>query len=38
MKQWTEEVAECLKSYSTQVDILDGGLQDIQSAISKLSK
>lgn len=38
MKQWTEEVAECLKSYATQVDILDGGLQDIQSAISKLSK
>ena len=38
MKQWTEEVAECLKSYSTQVDILDGGLQDIQSAISKLSE
>lgn len=38
MKQWTEEVAECLKSYSTQVDILDGGLQDIQSAISKLNK
>jgi hypothetical protein len=38
MKQWTEEVAECLTSYSTQVDILDGGLQDIQSAISKLSK
>jgi hypothetical protein len=38
MKQWTEEVAECLKSYSTQVETLDGGLQDIQSAISKLSK
>ena len=38
MKQWTEKVAECLQSYSTQVDILDGGLQDIQSAISKLSK
>lgn len=38
MKQWTEEVAECLKSYATQVDILDGGLQDIQSAISKLNK
>jgi hypothetical protein len=38
MKQWTEKVAECLQSYSTQVDILDGGLQDIQSAISKLTK
>ena len=37
MNQWTKEVAECLKSYSTQVDILDGGLQDLQSAISKLS-
>lgn len=38
MNQWTGEVAECLKSYSTQVETLDGGLQDIQSAISKLTK
>ena len=38
MNQWKEEVSECLKSYSTQVDILDGDLQDLQSAISKLRK
>ena len=38
MRQWTEEVTKCLQSYETQVEKLDGGLQDIQSAISKLSK
>ncbi|MCX8513140.1 MAG: anti-phage ZorAB system protein ZorA [Chthoniobacteraceae bacterium] len=38
MKQWTEEVAECLQSYETQVSELQGGLDELQSAISKLSK
>ena len=38
MKQWTEEVAECLQSYETQVAVLEGGLDELQSAISKLSK
>jgi methyl-accepting chemotaxis protein len=38
MKQWTEEVASCLQSYETQVSELQGGLDELQSAISKLSK
>jgi phage tail tape-measure protein len=38
MKQWTEEVAECLQSYETQVSELQGGLDELQSAISKLRK
>jgi hypothetical protein len=38
MKQWTEEVAGCLQSYETQVSELQGGLDELQSAISKLSK
>lgn len=38
MKQWTDEVAECLQSYSTQIEALEGGIEELQSAISKLSK
>jgi chromosome segregation ATPase len=38
MKQWTDEVAECLKSYSTQIEALEGGIEELQSVISKLSK
>ena len=38
MKQWTDEVAECLKSYSTQIETLEGGMDELQSAISKLSR
>ena len=36
MKQWSEEVAKCLQSYETQVSELNGGLDELQSAISKL--
>jgi gas vesicle protein len=38
MKQWTEEVAACLRSYSTHIETLEGGMEELQSAISKLSK
>ncbi len=38
MKQWTDEVADCLQSYETQVSDLQGGLDELQSAISKLRK
>jgi hypothetical protein len=38
MKQWTEEVEKCLKSYSTQIESLEGGIEELQSAISKLMK
>jgi hypothetical protein len=38
MKQWTDEVTKCLQSYSTQIEEVEGGIQDLQSAISKLSK
>lgn len=38
MTQWTEEVAECLQSYSTQIETLEGGIEELQSAISKISK
>jgi hypothetical protein len=38
MQLWTEEVAGCLQSYETQVSVLQGGLDELQSAISKLSK
>ena len=36
MKQWSEEVAKCLQTYETQVSELNGGLDELQSAISKL--
>jgi gas vesicle protein len=38
MKQWTEDVAACLRSYSTHIETLEGGMEELQSAISKLSK
>ena len=38
MTQWTEEVAQCLQSYETQVSELQGGLDALQSAISELRK
>jgi methyl-accepting chemotaxis protein len=38
MQQWTEEVTKCLQSYETQVSELQGGLDELQSAISKLNK
>jgi methyl-accepting chemotaxis protein len=38
MKQWTEEVAECLKSYDAQVSGLQDGLEDLQDTLSKLRK
>jgi hypothetical protein len=37
MKQWSEEVAKCLQSYETQVYELNGGLDEIQFAISPTS-
>jgi methyl-accepting chemotaxis protein len=37
MKDWTEAVAGCLQSYETQVSELQGGLDELQSAISKLN-
>jgi prefoldin subunit 5 len=38
MRQWTEEVTKCLQSYETQVSELQGGLDELQSAINKLRK
>ena len=38
MRQWTEEVTKCLQAYETQVEELRGGLDELQSAISKLRK
>jgi methyl-accepting chemotaxis protein len=38
MKQWTDEVAECLKSYDAQVSGLQDGLEDLQDTLSKLRK
>lgn len=37
MQQWTEAVAECLKSYEAQVSEITGGLDDLHEAIRKLS-
>jgi hypothetical protein len=36
MTQWSEEVAQCLQSYETQVSELNGGIDELQSAITKL--
>ena len=36
MKRWTEEVENCLSTYSSQVEELKGGLDELQAAISKL--
>ena len=38
MKRWTEEVENCLSTYSSQVEELKGGLDELQAAISKLRK
>jgi ABC-type transporter Mla subunit MlaD len=38
MKRWTEEVESCLTSYSSQVEALQGGLDELQAAIGKLRK
>jgi methyl-accepting chemotaxis protein len=38
MKQWSEEVTKCLQSYETQVSELQSGLDELQSAISKLRR
>ncbi|MGV3661001.1 MAG: anti-phage ZorAB system protein ZorA [Prosthecobacter sp.] len=34
---WTEAVTECLKSYTVQVETLEGGLEELQAAISRLN-
>jgi hypothetical protein len=36
MKQWSEEVAKCLEAYETQVAELNGGIDELQFAITKL--
>jgi hypothetical protein len=38
MNQWTQQVAECLKTYENQVETLEGGLEDLQDAISKIQR
>ena len=38
MHRWTEEVENCLSTYSSQVEELKGGLDELQAAISKLRK
>jgi methyl-accepting chemotaxis protein len=38
MKQWTTEVTECLKSYETQVQTLEGSLEELQEAISTIKR
>ncbi len=38
MNQWTNEVANCLKSYQSQVDQLQEGLDALQEAISQIKK
>lgn len=38
MKQWTDNVAECLTSYETQVETLEGNLEVLQEAISSLNR
>ena len=38
MELWTDEVASCLMTYQTQVDQLQGGLDDLQDAISKIMR
>jgi hypothetical protein len=36
MKQWSEEVVECLRSYENQVSELNCGIDELQSALTKL--
>ena len=38
MKQWTNEVTSSLQSYTTQVEVLQGGLDELQGAINKFRK
>jgi hypothetical protein len=38
MKQWTTEVTECLKSYETQVQTLEGSLEELQDALSSIKR
>lgn len=38
MNKWTEEVTECLKSYETQVQTLEGSLEELQEAISSFKR
>lgn len=38
MNQWTGEVTECLKSYETQVQTLEGSLEELQEAISSFKR
>ena len=37
MNQWTKEVAQCLKTYESQVDALQGEIDELQSALSRIS-
>ena len=38
MNQWTKEVVTCLGSYSAQVEELQGGLDELQSVISRMNR
>lgn len=38
MNQWTNEVSKCLKSYQSQVDQLQEGLDALQEAISQIKR
>lgn len=38
MEQWTSEVASCLQTYQTQVDQLQGDLEELQEVISAMKK
>lgn len=37
MHQWTNEVATCLRTYETQVEQLQGNLEEIQAVLSRLA-
>jgi hypothetical protein len=36
MAQWTQQVVDCLKTYENQVETLEGSLEELQSAISRI--
>ena len=38
MNQWTQQVADCLKTYENQVETLEGSLEELQTAISKFNR
>jgi methyl-accepting chemotaxis protein len=38
MTQWTQEVTECLKTYQTQVDQLQGDIDELQAVLSRLNR